>query len=42
MLKQKYQKDVDFKILPFPNYPSVSNMKIVYNDQTNKLDIRLI
>ncbi len=42
MLKQKYQKDAEFKILPLPNYPSVSNMKIVYNDQTDKLDIQLI
>jgi hypothetical protein len=42
LLQQKYKEIGDFNIKPFPNYPSVSNMKIVYNPKTDKLDINLI
>lgn len=42
LLQQKYKDVGDFNILPFPKYPSVSNMKILYNPKTDRLDINLI
>ena len=42
ILKQKYQKDEIFNILPFPDYPNVSKMRIRYNNESYKLDINII
>lgn len=37
LLKLRYRNEADFKI-----YGSVSNMKILYNSETDKVDINLI